>query len=75
MKQSFDQASAMKILRDGITKGYWTMEDLDHAPPGTAQALKEWSRHPMAQKFIGRMPEYKNLLRDSEDNPQDDFIL
>ena len=78
MKPGFDEASAMKILRDGITKGYWTLEDLDQAPPGTAMNLAEFRRHPMAKNYTGKFPEYRNLLRDqsdSEDIPVDDFIL
>ena len=78
MKPGFDKASAMKILRDGIKKGYWTLEDLDKAPPGTAANLAEFRRHAMAKNYIGKFPQYKNLLRDesdSEDNQQDDFIL
>ena len=29
MKPAFDKASVIKTLRDGIKKGYWTLEDLD----------------------------------------------
>jgi hypothetical protein len=78
MKPTFDHLSASKILRDGIAKGYWTLEDLDKAPPGTAMNLAEFRRHPMAQNYTGKFPEYRNLLRecsDSEDIPEDDFIL
>jgi len=78
MKISFDTAQAVKILRDGIKKGYWTLEDLDVAPPGTQSNLNDFRRHPMAKNYTGEFPEYRNLLRDqgdSKDNPQDDFIL
>ena len=34
MKQLQDIASTIKTLRDGIAKGYWTLEDLDKPPPG-----------------------------------------
>jgi hypothetical protein len=40
--------------------------------------LAEFRRHPMAQNYTGKFPEYRNLLReasDSEDIPEDDFIL
>ena len=30
-----DITSTIKTLRDGIAKGYWTLEDLDKAPPGS----------------------------------------
>ncbi len=35
MKQLQDTASTIKTLRDGIVKGYWTLEDLDKPPPGS----------------------------------------
>ena len=78
MKLTFTPASAIRILRDGITKGYWTLQDLDRAPPGTAMNLAEYRHHPMAANFKGEFPAYRNLLRecsDSEDIPEDDFIL
>ena len=78
MNLSFEKALAMKVLRNGIAKGYWTLEDLDKAPPGTAMNLAEFRRHPMAANFKGEFPTYRNLLRecsDSEDIPEDDFIL
>ena len=30
-----DITSTIKTLRDGIAKGYWTLEDLDKPPPGS----------------------------------------
>ena len=73
--QGFSKYDAIKALRDGVQKGYWTVDSLDQAPPGTAQTLKEWSRHPMAARLTGDLPQYRNLLRDVEDNQQDDFVL
>ena len=35
MKQLQDITSTIKTLRDGIAKGYWTLEDLDTPPPGS----------------------------------------
>ena len=35
MKQLQDLTSTIKTLRDGIAKGYWTLEDLDTPPPGS----------------------------------------
>jgi len=29
-----DLSSVLRTLRDGISKGYWTMQDLDVPPPG-----------------------------------------
>jgi hypothetical protein len=75
MKRSFETASAVKILRDGIVKGYWTLEDLDNPPPGTQMNFVDYRRFCAAQNYLGKEPVYKNLLRDAEDNQQDDFIL
>lgn len=75
MKRSFETASAVKILRDGIVKGYWTLEDLDNPPPGTQMNFADYRRFCAAQNYLGKEPVYKNLLRDAEDNQQDDFIL
>ena len=30
-----DITSTIKTLRDGIAKGFWTLEDLDTPPPGS----------------------------------------
>jgi hypothetical protein len=76
--KSFTETDAIKALRQGVESGRWTLEDLDKAPPGTAINLAEFRRHPMAQNYTGKFPEYRNLLReasDSEDIPEDDFIL
>ena len=75
MKPTFDHSAACKILRDGITKGYWTLEDLDKAPPGTAENIKEYKRFLASTGYVGSVPEYRNLLRDAEDNQEPDFIL
>ncbi len=75
MKQTFDHAAAMKILRDGVSKGYWTVEQLDSPPPGTKMLLHEWSRHPMNKNLKTEQPSYRNLLRDAEDNQEPDLIL
>ena len=29
MKHAFDRSSVLKTLRNGVEKGYWTVEDLD----------------------------------------------
>ena len=33
MEKLFD-VSVIKTLKDGIKKGYWSLEDLDKPPPG-----------------------------------------
>jgi len=75
MKRTFDTASAVRILCDGIAKGYWTLEDLDNPPPGTQMNLADYRKFCVAQGYIGKEPVYRNLLREVEENQQDDFIL
>jgi hypothetical protein len=75
MKRTFDTTAAIKLLRDGIAKGYWTFEDLDTPPPGTQMTFADYRRYCVAQGYIGKEPVYRNLLREAEKNQQDDFIL
>jgi hypothetical protein len=75
MKRTFDTTSAIKILRDGIAKGYWTIEDLDTPSPGTQMNFADYRRFCVAQGYIGKDPVYRNILRDAENNQGDDFIL
>ena len=75
LKRTYSPEDARKVLLDGIAKGYWTLEDLDSPPPGTALTFSEYSRFCANQGFSFDIPVYKNLLRDPEDNQQDDFIL
>tara|TARA_Y100000401_G_C8222701_1_gene174117 strand:+ start:373 stop:645 length:273 start_codon:yes stop_codon:yes gene_type:complete len=39
MERIFDQASVIKLLKDGIKKGYWTLEDLDKPSPGWTECV------------------------------------
>ena len=73
--QRFNEIDALKALRDGHEKGYWTVEQLDDPPPGTKLAIDEWKRHPMNKNLKLDPPRYRNLLRDAEDNQEPDFIL
>jgi len=75
MKRTFDTQSAVRILRDGIAKGYWTLEDLDTPSPGTQMAFADYRRYCAAQGYIGKEPVYRNLLREVEENHKDDLIL
>lgn len=75
MKPTFDYLAAVKILRDGVAKGYWTVDQLDAPPPGTKLTLDEWKRHPMSKNLKVDFPSYRNLLRDAEDNQHSDFVL
>lgn len=74
MKHAFDRASVLKTLRNGVEKGYWTVEDLDQPSEYTRYNFRE--RKKALIKSLGtnfdqgiHMPKFKNLLRD--DSEQD----
>jgi hypothetical protein len=73
--QRFSPYDAAKVLRDGIEKGLWTLEDLDNPPPGTRLSFAEYRRFLSDQRFVGQEPVYKNLLRELEENKEDEYIL
>jgi hypothetical protein len=75
LKRTYSTEDAIRVLRDGIAKGYWTLEDLDTPPPGTKLTFAEYRRYCSTQGFTGKTPVYRNLLRELEDNQEDDFIL
>ena len=51
-----------RVLRHGIEKGYWTMEDLDVPSPGWLQCEED------AKNIPGREPAtWTNPLRDCDD--------
>lgn len=77
MKRTYDTLAAIALLRRGIESGYWTIEDLDSPPPGAALNYADYRKWLAAQKVVGHAPEYRNLLRQSnpENNQEDDFIL
>jgi hypothetical protein len=54
MKPLYDNTAVLFLLRAGINKGYWTLEDLDTPPPG----------------YIGKPENFRNLLRDENNSPE-----
>jgi hypothetical protein len=65
MKKAFDMNSARLTLRDGIAKGYWTLEQLDQPSPGWQQNAKSFRLH--YPKYP--QPEYVNPLRTPDPDP------
>ena len=47
MEKVFDRISVMKTLKDGIKKGYWTLEDLDKPSPLWKEVVSQ-SRSPVS---------------------------
>ena len=59
LKLTFNPTDARRVLREGIEKGRWTLQDLDNPPPGWV--LNELD----AKRIPGFTPRpYRNLLRD-----------
>jgi hypothetical protein len=59
LKLTFNPDDARRVLRQGIEKGRWTLQDLDTPPPG-------WLLNELDAKLIPGFtpPAYRNLLRD-----------
>ena len=47
MEKVFDRISVIKLLKDGIKKGYWTLEDLDNTSPQWKEVVNTCNGHPL----------------------------
>lgn len=68
MERAFDKSSVIKTLRDGIKKGYWTLEDLDQPSSGSMHTRDIYGRTESGNVSALRlqtMPPHKNLLREA----------
>ena len=59
-----DLQSVLKTLQDGITKGYWTLEQLDQESPGLKLLKNEVRQHRVIELRAHEFPPHRNLLRD-----------
>ena len=67
MEKLFD-ISVVNTLKDGIKKGWWTLEDLDKPPPGWTECVNNCNGKPaFPQGYQG--VEYKHLARLKEPIP------
>ena len=71
MEQAFDISSTIKTLRDGIAKGYWSLEDLDQESPDSRYWRKQALRNvPVSDHGTACfMKPHRNLLREHPDEP------
>jgi len=75
MRSAFDPESVRRTLEDGLKKGYWTIEHLDHPPLGSEILMNDLSKSPDPNLRILANKPHRNLLRDyayaelSEDSP------
>tara|TARA_Y100001951_G_C11042051_1_gene130823 strand:+ start:228 stop:500 length:273 start_codon:yes stop_codon:yes gene_type:complete len=62
MERVFDKVSLIRTLKNGIKKGYWTMEQLDIPSPGWTQVVNDCEGHPLFPKGYQGV-KYLNLAR------------
>ena len=73
MEKAFDRRSVMKTLKDGIKKGYWTLEDLDKPSPGWKEVINDCKGNPLfPQGYKG--VKFQNLARVEEPKPSKEKI-
>jgi len=72
MQKLFD-ISVIKTLKDGITKGRWSLEDLDEPPPGWTECVLNTKGNPaFPQGYQG--VKYQNLARVEEPKPIEEKV-
>ena len=72
MQKLFD-ISVIKTLKDGITKGRWSLEDLDEPPPGWTECVLNTKGNPaFPQGYQG--VKYQNLARVKEPKPPEEKV-
>ena len=72
MQKLFD-ISVIKTLKDGITKGRWSLEDLDEPPPGWTECVLNTKGNPaFPQGYPG--VKYQNLARVEEPKPPEEKV-
>ena len=72
MQKLFD-ASVLKILKDGIKKGYWILEDLDTPPPGWTECVNNCKGNKAFPNGYEGV-EYQNLARVKAPKPKKEKI-
>ena len=73
MERAFDQIAVIKLLKDGIKKGYWTLEDLDKPSPQWKEVVDTCNRHPMYVRGYQGV-KFENLARVKEPKPKKEQI-
>ena len=73
MEKAFDRISVMKILKDGIKKGYWTLEDLDKPSSQWKEVVDTCNGHPMYVRGYQGV-KFQNLARVEEPKPVEEKI-
>jgi len=69
MKRIFDKVSLVRTLKNGIKKGYWTMEQLDTPPPGWKDCVTDCEGNPAFPKGYQGV-KFTNLARTTIQEPK-----
>ena len=77
MEQAFDKSSVINTLKNGVVKGYWTVEDLDIPTSGwidssNTNVVMQSGAKSALRFFPVRM--HKNLLRDIDPKELEELI-
>ena len=62
MERIFDQTSLIKTIKDGVKKGYWTLNDIDKPPPGWTEVVNDCKGNPLFPNGYQGV-EYQNLAK------------
>ena len=73
MEKIIDRISVMKTLKDGIKKGYWTLENLDKPSPQWKEVVDTCNGHPMYVRGYQGV-KFENLARVKEPEPSKEKI-
>ena len=68
MEKMFDRISVMRTLKNGIKKGYWTLEDLDEPSSMWKEVVNTCNGHPMYVRGYQGV-KFQNLARLKEPPP------
>ena len=68
MEKAFDRIAVMMVLKNGIKKGYWTLEDLDEPSPMWKEVVNTCNGHPLYVKGYQGV-KFENLARLKEPPP------
>ena len=64
MDSIYDLATIRRTLRDGIAKGYWTLEHFDTPSLGRRMLEEDMKHHKVVELRTFQLPTHRNLLRD-----------
>ena len=73
MERIFDQTSQIKTIKDGVKKGYWTLNDIDKPPPGWTEVVNACKGNPLFPNGYQGV-EYQNLARVKIPKPKQETI-